>query len=599
MGFGNHIEWIKIPINEYLGKGEYYAVFNSWVIGLGKMNNNSWQINKYNNKSFDKGPSLFQNASGWFPIQNDSLNDFLMYINLTHFDTPYEVNLSVFLDNEKIELNHKSDYSVKSLTFGKPIWDSEILYYLDAVPDHDIIISIKTNRSDTIASITIGGRYFYLEPANGTFSANHISTINLDIDYKKINSSSTLKVFFMHPYDWSIKKLYDKKFGNEIYEYGIYYSYIYGDRGKAIWYEEGGDGTEEFNYEAIFNSPNYISNTKLWKKSIYSSQYQSAFNVYIGDAFKIQAQIKNSEGESIKNGKCSFNLYSPSGNNIFSSNSTNYNGIIESNDVITNGRTPGIYSMVIYWSNGEEFGIIIYYISVSLSPWIYTIIVAVIVGISIALSLTYIKKKLQERNWVKSIHYLLVLNKKGGTPMYSYSFGAIIKDSALISGMISAISDFVKDTIGSKKMLRVIDQEDKKVILSHGKFSTIAILGDKNLPIIHTRSEKFLNDFEEKYADKITKWTGDMSVFKGVNKIIEKYFPISMEDKLINKLGYELETLNERIQTATNPEEIAKILNEVTTLTDQYQDLIIKNYNSLLIEIMKEANKKLKSKNEK
>ncbi|MHA1831030.1 MAG: hypothetical protein ACTSWR_05810, partial [Candidatus Helarchaeota archaeon] len=153
----------------------YYAVFNSWVIGLGKMNNNSWQINKYNNKSFDKGPSLFQNASGWFPIQNDSLNDFLMYINLTHFDTPYEVNLSVFLDNEKIELNHKSDYSVKSLTFGKPIWDSEILYYLDAVPDHDIIISIKTNRSDTIASITIGGRYFYLEPANGTFSVNHIS----------------------------------------------------------------------------------------------------------------------------------------------------------------------------------------------------------------------------------------------------------------------------------------------------------------------------------------------------------------------------------------------------------------------------------------
>jgi len=382
-------------------------------------------------------------------------------------------------------------------------------------------------------------------------------------------------------------------FGVEIIEYGILYSYIYGENKNGIWIEEGGDGTQTFDYTATFSSPNYITNMELLKKPLFAGEFSAAREVYFGEPFKIQATIKNGEGELITTGNCSFYLFNSNGIQIYSCNKTNTNGVVTSDEIATQGWALGTYSMVIFWTNGEEYGMNILYISVSLSPLLYVIIIAVIVASVTIFALTYGRRKLAERNWIKSLHHLLVLSKKDGRPMYNYSFGVAIKDASLVSGMISAMTSFVRETTGSKKQLRVIDQEDKKIILSHGTMASVTILCEKDLPIIHKRAQAFLQSFEEQYGPKLRKWTGNVEIFKGASKLVEDFFPISMEQKLINKCGNQLQELKTKIETAEDEATITEILKTTTNLTELYQDLILKNFHNLINEIIKIAHEKL------
>ena len=592
----NFVGWKEFSIKEYFEPGEYYAVFTSWKEGIGNMNNNSWCINNYSAPIENKGASLFENTSGWFSIPDDSTADFLMTLDLTHYCSPQEVNLSLTINNQPVPLIHKRDYSVKTALWGipildKPVWKSEIMYYLDEEPITDFNVSITVNRTVAGGIVDTRGRYFYEDLTTGTFTAN-LSSTRWDVNYKKVNSSLTLWVFFRFPDDWRVSKFNDS-YGMEIIEYGIMYSYIYGEYGSGIWIEEGGDGTQTFEYRASFTSPNYLTNTELSTKGLFSSQFSSAKEAYLGESFKIQTSIKNPEGELITNGNCSFYLYNSDGIQIDSSNKTNTNGVVTSNDIDTKPLGLGTYTMVIFWTNGEESGISVYQISINFSPLLITIIVAIIVAAATVVVLTYGRRKIAERNWIKSLHHLLVLSKKDGRPMYNYSFGIAIKDTALVSGMLSALTNFVKETTGSKKLLRVIDQEDKKIILSHGTQTTVAILSNKNLPIIRNRTQAFLSSFEEKYSMKMQKWTGDTSIFKGANKLVEEQFPISMDQKLINKAGFELQEFKERVQSAEDKSIITEILSKITNLIDQYQDLILRHYSDLINEIIKIAHEKL------
>ncbi len=581
-GGGSHVEWLEIDFNEYLDPGEYYAVFSSWVSTglLPTINNNSWCINNYMNSSKNKGPSLFENTSGWFSIADDHTADFLMEMDVVHYLSPYEVNLTAFLNNESVQLLNNRDYSVKTPKLGRPIWRSEISHYLDEPPSVDYNITILINKTVAGRAIATGARYVYNEPTIGTFFAD-LDTIRWNVDYKKVNSSSSLLVFFKFPRDWMITDFYSS-FGIEIIEYGIYYSFIYGEYENGLWYDDRGDGTQTFEYTAIYTSPNYLQ----------SGGIVAPREVYMGDSFKVQATIKNSEGEIVMNGNCNFYLFDPDGVQIYTRNKNNTNGIVSSDELDTDGWVRGTYSMLIVFYNGEEIGIILYSFEISLSPLILIAIIAGSVAIATVVALTYGRKKLAERNWEKSLHHLLIISKNG-TPMYSYSFGLTLKDSALISGMLTALTSFMKEATGSKRQLKRIDQEDKKIILCHGTLTTVAILANKDLPIIHNRARELLERFEVSYADKIQKWAGNAEIFKGTNKIVEEFFPVEMEQILINQIGFELQRYEEMVETAEDKSIITAILSEVTVILDKYQDLTLKNYSKLINTIINKAHEKL------
>jgi len=590
--YADFLGWEQISINEYFEAGAYYAVFTSWINWfLASMNNNSWCIHEYTIAPSTNKLSLFENTSGWFSIPEDDTADFLLIFNVSHYLSPYEANLSAFVNNQPIQLIHKKDYSVKTAVWGKPLWTSECMVYLEAPPDLDQNLSISVNKSTTLRQIGTRGRYMYEKPTIDTFNAN-LTSSKWDVPYQKVNSSGSLVVFFLYPKDWRIAKFYDS-FGYEIIEYGIYYSYIYGEYKTGILYDEGGDGTQTFDYSASFTSPNYIADTQLLTKTFLSDHFSAAREVYCGDPFRFQAIIKNSEGALITNGNCSFYLFDPSGAQIYSSNETNPTGTISSDELSTQGWALGTYTMVVFWSNGEEYGLRIYSIPISISPLLITLVIAIAVAACTVVLLTYGRRKLAERNWIKSLHHLIVLSKKDGRPMYDYSFGVSVKDTALISGMLSAITDFVKETTGSEKLLRVIDQEDKKLILSHGMLTTVAILAKKDLGIIHSKAKAFLQSFEAQYGGKLQGWTGNVDIFKGAGKLVEDHFPITMEQKLINKCGFQLQELQAKVESAEDKAVIAEILSATTTLTNQYQDLVLRHYNDLLKEILKIANSKL------
>jgi len=581
LGVGVYLQWVEFSINEYFDSGAYFAVFSSWVTGINpKMNNNSWLVHQYSSPAANKGASFFENTSGWFPIPTDSDADFLMELDLVHYLSPYEVNLSAYLNGAPVELHHSRDERVKAAQLGRPVWQSELLYYLEALPTEDYNVTITINRTIGGRIIVTGGRYVCYEQATGHFIAN-LSTIQWSVDYRKVNSSSSLLVFFKFPRDWSITKLVSS-FGVELVEYGILYSYIYGEYGNAIWIDEGGDGTQTFEYTASFTSPNYLL----------SGEIIAPHEVYVGDSFRVQAEIRNSQGGLVTGGNCSFYLFNPEGGQIYSTNVTNVNGVVESDELNTNGWAFGTYSMIIVWTNGEEIGITSHTFTLSLSPFILIAVITAAVAISTAVLLTYGRKKLAQRHWEKSLHHLLVISKNG-TPMYSYSFGPTIKDTALISGMLSAIASFMKETTGSMKQLKIIDQEDKKIILSYGEQITIAILADKNLPIIHKRAKEFATRFEEQYSQRVSKWTGDTSIFKGANKLVEEYFPVDMNTILTAKAGAQLRQYKELVHSAEDKATLTSILSELTHMIEKYQDIVLKNYGKLVNEIINTAHSKL------
>lgn len=579
---GPYTQWQQININEYFQAGAYFAVVSSWVTAWSNpaMNNNSWLIHEYSNSNENKGASLFENSSGWFSIPADDTADFLLEINAVHYPSPYDVNLSASIDNETHQLYHKYDSSVKVGQLGRPVWRSELMYYLPEPVSHNPELRILINRTIGGRIVVSGGRYYYDEPTNGTFFAN-FTRIQWNVDYKKVNSSNNLQVFFKFPSDWTPRK-FVSSVGMEVIEYGIYYSYIYGERGNALLIEDHGDGTQTFEYSTIFTSTNYLLTDGI----------NAPREVYLGDSFTVRATIKDSEGDLVTNGNCSFYLFNSNGVQIYSAHKINTNGTVAADRLSTNGWGFGKYSMAVVWSNGEQIGITLYSFNVSLNPWIIVGIVAAIVAAATAIVLTYGRRKLAERNWEKSIQHLLVISKNGA-PMYSYSFGPTIKDSALISGMISAIASFMQETTGSTKPLRVIDQEDKKIILSHGKLASVAILTTKDLKIIHEHARAFLAAFEMKYQDKIVKWTGDTDIFKGTNKLIEEHFPVALETVLIGRAGFQLQKYRELIETAEEKEIITATLSEITELLDKYQDLILKHYGKLLNEIINKAHEKL------
>ncbi|NVM04788.1 MAG: hypothetical protein HWN67_20880 [Candidatus Helarchaeota archaeon] len=336
---------------------------------------------------------------------------------------------------------------------------------------------------------------------------------------------------------------------------------------------------------------------------------------------RIEALIQDSDNINVTSGNCSIYLYNYSNDLVFSENITVVNDTVISNNISTTNYTAGDYNIIVTWTNGSEVGFNSFIISIQnqtipfippeekpigayvaatamilgpQEPILLYIITTVLVVITAMVGGLIARRKMQERNWEKSLLHLFIMNKDGRA-MYDYSFGIEQKDPTLISGMLTALTSFVKETIGSKKQLKTIDQEDKKIILGHGTYSTVAIFAEKDLPIMHHKTSDFLKTFEDSYSGKIKQWDGSTAVFKRVNKIVEKYFPTSAEDQIIRSIGRELLGFKESIISTTDPKEIFGLLQLATKLTEKYQEIIREHYNKEYGEILKIVNEKIKS----
>jgi hypothetical protein len=159
--------------------------------------------------------------------------------------------------------------------------------------------------------------------------------------------------------------------------------------------------------------------------------------------------------------------------------------------------------------------------------------------------------------------------------------------------MISALTSFMKEATGSKQDLRIIDQEDKKIILGHGVHTKIALVCDKDLPIIHKKVMNFTEEFERHYGKRLHNWTGEQSMFKDADSIVTKFFPVSMEQKTIHIVRQKLIQFRTVLQITNDPKKVVSLMHEITEFSARYQEIITHHYMKYLGELIKIAEDKI------
>ncbi|NVM03784.1 MAG: hypothetical protein HWN67_15750 [Candidatus Helarchaeota archaeon] len=559
-----------------------------------------WKAETYNSSVYNKGFTKVWNGSNWSQIANDTERDMLCRFDYDILIHPASIDLKFIIDGQIVIPNYQPHPWVVG-------YQGYLMYNFATRPTKSINVTVTINQNLTSMNIDFNLDYVYLRNATGIFNAteNQIEW-NMTYPYKEIVGGMGWD-FFLFESDWSFINFYDPDnyeiedifFGSidlcNVTYYGIF----------NLW----GMPFERGNHTGIFQSPNYCTKLRTQIKN-QSGIYQDVLTYKIGDTIKLQAEIKNSKNEPISGGSGQIQLISPSGSYVCNETGLNStNGMMNSSDILLGGSWGGgTYEIRIFWTNGKEIAIYSMYIEVRspeeqpfippiLQPSITTetlILFGIIAGVAAAATPIGLvtRRHLQQRNWEKTLRNLFVLSKQG-LSMYAYTFGIEIQDPELISGMIAALTAFVREATGSKKQLRTIDHEDKKVILSHGQNCISALLADKDLPIMHKRTKKFTDEFEDFYHKYLKSWDGNVRIFKGADKIVIKHFPVDVEAKIIRGVRDKLIEFQERIKTIFSPKDVISMMREITEFSTRYQSIINLYYMKEFNEIIKIAEEKI------
>ncbi|MGV9199008.1 MAG: hypothetical protein ACOC4M_09220 [Promethearchaeia archaeon] len=113
-----------------------------------------------------------------------------------------------------------------------------------------------------------------------------------------------------------------------------------------------------------------------------------------------------------------------------------------------------------------------------------------------------------------------------GRDVFNYPFeDAELQDPALISGMFSAISSFIKETTRSQQTLKTIDHGDITILIEYGDyiFGALFIKGNQTSEI-RAKLKTFINEFEDKHGKLLEDWNGALKAFQEDDKLVERIF---------------------------------------------------------------------------
>jgi hypothetical protein len=561
------------------------------AINLGNRGNNTWRAELYNNSIYNQGQTLKSNSSTWIPVQNDSQRDMLCYFDYNIIIDPYSVDLQIQLNNQTCPWQRRM----------APGGGGYEAYYSTNFPIPPIDwINVTYTMNTTLPAFTVEQyiRYIYLVPAFGWFNATQNAidwTIIYPYKYVETMVMFFVSDMFAFEYDWDyveFRDLYDIPMTNVYFGPVSFYNKSY----YAALMNLFGPWLEPGNYTGYFTSPNYCHSISA--KQEQEAGFQVVADLELGKTARIEASILDTTNNPVSGGNATISITNSLGAEVYTeTNITALNGLLSTSEFdIGSTFAKGTYTITVFWSNGHEIGFFSYEIEVvppfSMTP--YYILLGAVAGVAIVSVplITYTRRKLQQRNWEKHLHNLFILTKDGRS-IYGYSFGIEIQDPSLVSAALVAISSFVTDAVKSKKALRVIDLQDRKVILSHGEHTTTALIADKDFPVIIDRTEAFTQAFEKRYGGKVANWRGDTKAFKGVDALIQDYFPVSMDERITRGVKLKLIETQELLQTAEDPLVIIRIMKDVTTLLSRYREIIEQYYMQDYSELIKAAEEKM------
>ncbi len=544
--------------------------------------NDFWKAEQYKNSTFNKGITRSFDGVNLLPIPNDDTVDMLCKFTYSTLVNPADIGLKYIINDEIIDPIYQPS------SWGFMGYEAYYSIALDAPVTTDFNITVVTNQTIESCQVYIEAFYIHLINATGTYYVDE-NKIEWTIEYPY--EILTFGYFFLFERDWDFMGFYNP-YGYEVEQifFGPINLYNHSYYGITTLF---GPPLERGTYTGIFHSPNYCHtiSTKLKK----GGDFIDKITFETGQTIRLDAEIFNSLNEPMTGGTGQIIIRSSSGQILHNETGlTAINGTMSSSEIkLGSGFKKGSYEVTIFWTNGEEIA----YFSTTFvieEPVDILFYVALITGIALAaIPVAFVSRRyIMQRNWQKSLRNLFILTKDG-LSLYEYSFGIEIQDPALISGMIAALTNFVREATGSKKALRTVDQEDKKVLLFHGNYTTTALLGEKDLPIIHKRIRKFSEAFEDRFGTHLKSWKGETTLFKEAEIIVTKYFPIDVEEQVIRGVRAKLTEFRERLETLIEPNKIISLMREITDFLSRYRTIVNKYYTDYYLEIIRAAEDKI------
>ena len=581
-------EWIGFyPRANIFQPGERYSlVLHLWSEKFGALVPfNFWKAENYTSPSFNKGLTARFDGTSWLPFTNDDTTDLLCFFSYKKIVDPAAIDLKYIINNETVVPVYQQS------SFGMWGYEGYFSYTLENQLDSPLNVTVTTNQTIPALDVYIEMYYIHLVNATGTYNVkDNLNEWTIDYYYEEISFGWPPPIFLFER-DWDFDKFFDP---NDVIMDEIYFGpmdlYNNSYYGVTVFF---GPPLERGFYTGIFHSPNYcnIINSKI--KS--GSQFVIENSLELGQTIMIDAEIRNTLNQPISGGSGQILITSALGTIILNETGlTSVNGLMSSSEVLLNSELgEGFYTVEIFWTNGKEIASYSVQIQVE-DPAKIVIFVGIIIGIAAASTPLAIvaRKQIKQRNWKKALKNLFVLTKDG-VSLYEYSFGIEIQDPALISAMIAALTNFVREATGSKKALRTVDQEDKKVLLYHGDYVTVALLSEKDLPIIHKRIKKFTELFEAEYGKHLKGWKGETTVFKGTEVILNKQFPLDVEEQVIRGVKQKLLEFRQQLDILKDPVHIISLMRHINDFISRYQAVVNQHYINYYFEIVKIAEEKI------
>ena len=574
-------EWMRFEPNiyKYNVSQKYNIILRFWESNMGYVRPfDFWKAENYTNPIYNQGITRYFNGTDLIPVANDSNSDLLCYLLYSEELTPTTVDIKFIINNK----------------YYTPIYADTYVYYshsFDAPLSQAINLTIVSDKVIPILRIRTDVYYINLIKAKGVYEV-HSNRIEWHINYtyRDIYYGWPPPIFLFEK-DWDLISLDDPQgFEMDDIYFGPVSLYNTSYYGIITFF---GPPLEQGNYTGIFISPNYCQVVNPQLKS--GNNFVSQVSFELGQTIRLEVSLVSVLYPIITDGTGNIILRDPMGHIIHEDfEITPIDGKLYSSEIdITDEMEEGMYEVEVFWSNNKEVGFYILQFEVKIPLNLFLIVVLSLgIGVASIFTVFVARRQIRMRNWEKSLRNLFILTKDG-LSLYEYSFGIEIQDPALISGMIAALTQFVREATGSKRSLRTVDQEDKKVLLYHGDHTTTALLTEKDLPIIHKRIRGFAEEFEETFSKNIKSFSGEISAFKGANVIVNKYFPLDVEEQVIRGVREKLIEFRERLNVLSDPRHIISLMREITEFISRYQAIVNEHYLNYYNEIIKVAEQKI------
>lgn len=160
------------------------------------------------------------------------------------------------------------------------------------------------------------------------------------------------------------------------------------------------------------------------------------------------------------------------------------------------------------------------------------------------------------------VYEAYLIHETGMALAYASREKSLELEDLIISGMFTAIQDFINNTLSGSTFddwkLDEMKFGNGKILIEKSQNIFIAVIFEGNGNKLRNRVEKLLKDINKKYADVLEDWDGDMTKLEGIGDMTMSL--ISKKKEVLEELANHLESDKRESLEDENTEEIEKYI---------------------------------------